>query len=158
MAKLPNIKLLVLDVDGTLTDAGVYVLEDGKQFKKFNARDGIGINEARKAGIEVGIISHSLVTGMVEARANMLRMKYFYVGQEPKLKILEKWKQELNLTSEQIAFIGDDINDKEIMQHVGVSACPSDAVPAIKDIATYQLNLAGGMGCVREFIDEYLLG
>ena len=157
MPKLPNIKLLLLDVDGTLTDAGVYVMEDGKQFKRFNARDGIGINEARKAGIEVGIISHSLVTGMVEARANMLRMKYYYVGQEPKLKILEKWKVELNLTKDQIAFIGDDINDKEIMQHVGVSACPSDAVDAIKKVATYQLKRAGGEACVREFIDEYLL-
>jgi 3-deoxy-D-manno-octulosonate 8-phosphate phosphatase (KDO 8-P phosphatase) len=157
MAKLPQIKLLLLDVDGTMTDAGVYVLEDGKQFKKFNARDGIGINEARKAGIEVGIISHSLVSGMVEARANMLRLKYFYIGQEPKLKILEKWRQELGLTNEEIAFIGDDINDREIMQHVGVSACPSDAVSAIKKVATYQLSLAGGQGCVREFIDEYLL-
>jgi YrbI family 3-deoxy-D-manno-octulosonate 8-phosphate phosphatase len=158
MAKLKDIKLLLLDVDGTLTDAGVYVLEDGKQFKKFNARDGIGINEVRKAGIEVGIISHSLVTGMVEARANMLRLKYFYVGQEPKLKILEKWKLEMGLSDNQIAFIGDDINDREIMQQVGASACPSDAVPAIKKIATYQLTLAGGQGCVREFIDEYLLG
>ena len=81
MARLENIKLLVLDVDGTMTDAGVYIMEDGTQFKKFNARDGIGIKLARKAGIEVGIISHSLVTAMVEARANMLGLEYFYIEQ-----------------------------------------------------------------------------
>ena len=157
MEKLPHIKLLVLDVDGTMTDAGVYIMEDGKQFKKFNARDGIGINEVRKKGLEVGIISHSLVTGMVEARANMLKLKYFYVGQEPKLHILEKWKAELGVIDDQIAFIGDDINDLDIMQQVGISACPSDAVPAIKKIANIQLQLPGGQGCVREFIDQYLL-
>ncbi len=156
MPVLENIKLLLLDVDGTMTDAGVYILEDGTQFKKFNARDGIGIKLARKAGIEVGIISHSLVTTMVEARANMLGLKYFYIGQEPKLTILEKWKAELGLTNEQIAFIGDDVNDAEIMEAVGVSACPSDALPAIKRIATYQLSKKGGDGCVREFIDDYL--
>lgn len=157
MPKLSHIKLLVLDVDGTLTDAGVYIMEDGTQFKKFNARDGIGINEARKAGIEVGIISHSLATGMVEARANMLKLKYYYVGQEPKLGILEKWRQELGISYDEIAFIGDDINDREIMLKVGVSACPSDAMEAIKSIAQIQLKLPGGKACVREFIDRYLL-
>ena len=144
MAKLDNIKLLVLDVDGTMTDAGVYVMEDGKQFKKFNARDGIGIKMARKAGIEVGIISHSLVTTMVEARANMLGMKYFYIGQEEKMVVLEKWMEELNLSLDQVAFIGDDVNDFDIMSKVGTSACPVDAVPKIKEIASVQLNKKGG--------------
>ena len=157
MARLDQIKLLLLDVDGTLTDAGVYVLEDGSQFKKFNARDGIGIKLARKAGIEVGIISHSLVTGMVESRAEMLGMKYVYVGQEPKMNVLRDWMKELNLTAQEVAFIGDDVNDAAIMDFVGVSACPSDAVKAIKAIATYELTLKGGEGCVREFIDQYLL-
>lgn len=158
MGKLKNIKLLVLDVDGTLTDAGVYVMEDGKQFKKFNARDGIGIKLAMKAGIQVGIISHSLVATMVEARANALGLKYFYIGQEEKLLVLERWLDELNLTMDQVAFIGDDVNDYEIMSKVGTSACPSDALPTIKKIAQIQLSKEGGAGCVREFIDDYLLG
>lgn len=157
MAKYSNIRLLVLDVDGTMTDAGVYIMEDGKQFKKFNARDGIGIKLARKAGIEVGIISHSLVTAMVEARANMLGLKYFYIGQEEKIKILEQWLEELGITLEDVAFIGDDVNDFQIMSKVGVSACPSDALEKIKQIATVQLEKKGGDGCVREFIDNYLL-
>lgn len=157
MAKLPNIKLLVLDVDGTMTDAGVYILENGSQFKKFNARDGLGIRQAMKAGIEVGIISHSLSTAMVEVRAKMLGLNYFYVGQAAKVEVLEEWKKTLGLTDNQIAYIGDDINDLEVMQQVGTSACPADAVSAISEIAKINLSKKGGEGCVREFIDTYLL-
>ena len=157
MAKLENIKLLVLDVDGTLTDAGVYILEDGMQFKKFNARDGIGIMNAMKAGIEVGIISHSQTSTMIETRANMLKMKYYHIGPEPKLDILAKWEKELSLAPSQIAYIGDDTNDLEIMNYVGTSACPSDAISTILENADIQLSKKGGSGCVREFIDTYLL-
>jgi 3-deoxy-D-manno-octulosonate 8-phosphate phosphatase (KDO 8-P phosphatase) len=152
-----DIKLLVLDVDGTMTDAGVYIMENGQQFKKFNARDGIGIKMAIKQGIEVGIISHSLVTEMVDARAKMLGMKYVYIGQDPKLEVLKKWQASLKIASRQIAFIGDDVNDMDIMKAVGIAACPADAVEAIKAISHIQLSKKGGEGCVREFIDEYLL-
>lgn len=152
-----GIKLLVLDVDGTMTDAGVYIMEDGSQFKKFNARDGIGIKLAMKAGVEVGIISHSLVTAMVEARANMLGLNYFYIGQEEKMDVLDRWMKEMNLTIDQVAFIGDDVNDYDIMSKVGVSACPSDALPAIQKIAKIKLEKKGGDGCVREFVDNHLL-
>ena len=157
MPKLENIKLLVLDVDGTMTDGGVYIMEDGSQFKKFNAKDGLGIQRAMKAGIEVGIISHSLITAMVEARANMLGLNYFYVGQDSKLAVLEKWKTKLNLSDNEIAFIGDDLNDLEIMKQVGTSASPADAVSEISKIANIHLSKKGGEGCVREFIEMYLL-
>lgn len=157
MDESKNIKLLVLDVDGTMTDAGVYVMEDGKQFKKFNARDGIGIKMAMKAGVEVGLISHSLVTAMVESRANMLGMKYYYIGQDSKVDVLEKWVKELGITKEEVAFIGDDVNDLEIMEAVGFTACPSDAVDKIKKTADIILSKGGGQGCVREFIDDHLL-
>lgn len=152
-----DIKLLVLDVDGTMTDGGVYVMEDGKQFKKFNAKDGMGIKLAMKAGVEVGIISHSMITAMVESRANMLGMTYYYIGQEPKIDILNKWIKELGISTEQVAFIGDDVNDLEIMQLVGVAACPSDAVDEIKKISDVLLLRKGGEGCVREFVDQHLL-
>lgn len=157
MKKAKHIKLLILDVDGTMTDAGIYIMEDGRQFKKFNARDGIGIKLALQAGIEVGIISHSLVTEMVSARANMLGMKYTYVGQRPKLEVLEEWQRDLGLKDEEIAFIGDDINDYHIMQKVGFCACPADAVDQIREIADVVLTKKGGEGAVREFIDQYLL-
>ncbi len=152
-----KIKFLVLDVDGTMTDGGIYVLEDGSQFKKFNAKDGMGIKLAIKSGIEVGIISHSHTTEMVNSRANMLGMKYIYVGQEPKLKILENWLEEMDISLSEVAFIGDDVNDLSIMQVVGHTACPSDSVKEIKAIAKVILKCKGGEGAVREFIDEHLL-
>jgi len=154
--KLENIKLLILDVDGTLTDGGVYVTEDGKQFKKYNAKDGLGIKELVKTGFEVGIISHSMISEMVTSRANALGIQNCYVGSENKVKVLEEWCLRLNIKKDQIAFIGDDINDLEIMQTVGVSACPSDAHSKIMQIADIILQKKGGEGAVREFIDEYL--
>ena len=155
--KLENIKLLILDVDGTLTDGGVYVTEDGKQFKKYNAKDGLGIRELVKSGFEVGIISHSMIAEMVTSRAKALGIQNCYVGMENKLKVLNGWCDTLNLKKEQIAYIGDDINDLEIMQAVGVSACPSDAHKRIMEIADIKLQRKGGEGAVREFIDEYLM-
>jgi 3-deoxy-D-manno-octulosonate 8-phosphate phosphatase (KDO 8-P phosphatase) len=152
-----DIKFLILDVDGTMTDGGVYVMEDGKQFKKFNAKDGMGIKMAMKAGIEVGIISHSHITKMVESRAEMLGLKYVYVGTESKLEILRQWIYKFNVTKRQVAYIGDDVNDLEIMNEVGLAACPSDAVDSIKKISDVILSKKGGEGCVREFIDQYLL-
>lgn len=157
MEAAKKIKLLILDVDGTMTDAGVYIMEDGKQFKKFNARDGMGIKVAMKAGIEVGIISHSAIREMVESRAQMLGMHYCYVGTEPKVNIYKQWMKKLELTKEEVAFIGDDINDLEIMEAVGLAACPADAVDQIRKISKIILTKKGGDGCVREFIDDYLL-
>lgn len=155
--KLENIKMLILDVDGTLTDAGIYILEDGKQFKKFNARDGMGMRMAMKANIDVGIISHSLVSEMVDSRANALGLKHWYVGTKEKSEVLAEWLDDLKIDPEHIAFIGDDINDLDIMSKVGISACPSDAVPAVISVVDIVLDLKGGEGCVREFIDNYLL-
>ena len=152
-----NIKLLVLDVDGTMTDAGVYIMEDGSQFKKFNARDGMGIKLAMEAGIEVGIISHSSVRGMVEGRAHMLGLHYCYVGDKSKVEIYKQWMRKMQLKKEEVAYIGDDVNDLEIMKMVGIAACPADAVDEIKKIANILLSKKGGEGCVREFIDQYLL-
>lgn len=155
--KLDKIKFLVLDVDGTLTDAGIYILDDGRQFKKFNARDGIGIRQARKAGIEVGIISHSLNSDVVDSRANMLDLKYWYVGNDEKSEILQKWIEEMDIYPDNVAYIGDDINDMNIIRMVGISACPSDAVRAVISNVDIVLEQKGGDGCVREFIDKYLL-
>ena len=152
-----QIKLLVLDVDGTMTDGGIYITESGEHFKKFNAKDGMGIKLAERAGITVGIISHSYVANMITSRANTLGLKYFYVGQESKLDILKKWMEELQLEAKEVAFIGDDLNDLEIMQYVGIAACPADAVKKIQQISDCVLTRKGGEGAVREFIDEYLL-
>lgn len=157
MDKLQNIKLLILDVDGTLTDGGVYITEKGEQMKKFNAKDGMGIKVAMKKGIEVGIISHSMISEMVKNRAEMLGMTYYYIGQRPKLEVLDEWLAQSSLSYEEVAFIGDDINDLELIEKAGVSASPADGVKAVKEKVDIVLSLKGGEGCVREFIDEYLL-
>ncbi len=155
--KLKKIKMLVLDVDGTMTDAGIYVNEDGSQFKKYNARDGIGIMRLMKKGIDVGIISHSLSEKMVTTRSNMLGMKHQYVGQEDKAVVLKQWSEKLGIALDEFAFMGDDVNDLSIMQLVGVSVCPADALPDVISYVDIVMEMKGGEGCVREFIDKYLM-
>ncbi|MEQ8809230.1 MAG: HAD-IIIA family hydrolase [Imperialibacter sp.] len=152
-----NIKLLILDVDGTLTDGGIYIMEDGSQFKKFNSRDGMGIRLLQKAGIEVGIISNGKTTSMVQARADMLRITRVYVGEAKKMDVLDAWMEEMGIGLGQVGMVGDDINDLPVMEKVGLSACPADAVKAVKEKADIVLQLKGGEGCVRELIDNYLL-
>lgn len=155
--KLARIKLLLLDVDGTMTDGGVYILDDGRQFKKFDAQDGMGIKLAIKAGVEVGIISHSGSSDMIFTRAKMLGIQHCYVGQEEKSKILEEWCVKNNWEKDEIAFIGDDVNDLGIMSEVGFTACPSNAVSEVKNFVDLVLAKAGGEGSIREFVDIHLL-
>lgn len=152
-----SIKLLVLDVDGTLTDGGVYISEKGEQSKKFNVKDGMGIVQLKKAGTEVGIISHSSVSDMISNRANTLKLKYVYVGQKPKLEVLSEWIQEMQLTLEEVAYMGDDINDLDIIEVCGLTACPTDAMGIVKEKVDHVMTIKGGEGAVREFIDNYIL-
>tara|TARA_B100000965_G_scaffold181754_1_gene151681 strand:+ start:8405 stop:8887 length:483 start_codon:yes stop_codon:yes gene_type:complete len=153
---IPKIKMLIVDVDGTLTDGGVYVDENGKETKKFNAKDGIGMMELQKNGVEVGIISNSERGGAILSRAKYLGIKHIYIGDDPKQKILENWITSKNITLADVAFIGDDINDLGIINMVQFSACPKDAVDLIKKKVSIILNTCGGDGCVREFSDLYL--
>ena len=149
-----EIQFLVLDVDGTLTDGGMYISEKGDEMKKFNTKDGMGIKRLMKTGIDVGFISASISKQIVYKRAEMLGVKYCYAGDEDKTKILQQWLDNLNIDIKQVAFIGDDINDAKIMRHVGLSACPQDALGELKEIANIVLEKKGGQGCVREFIDR----
>ncbi|MBI2258333.1 MAG: HAD hydrolase family protein [Flavobacteriia bacterium] len=155
--KLKNIKFLVLDVDGVMTDAGMYYTENGDQIKKFNAKDGMGIQQLLKNNIEIGIISSGFYGKTIEKRAEILKIKYCYVGREEKISILKNWMNELHLDWENIAIIGDDVNDLDIMSMAGFSACPSDSVVQVKKVVNLTLNKKGGEGCIREFIDYYFL-
>ncbi len=147
--------MIIADVDGTLTDGGVYITENGDEFKKFNAKDGLGIKLLLAQGYKVGIISASHSRKMVLKRAEMLGLSHCYVGQEAKTKILDLWCQELGLHYDEVAFIGDDINDKGIMEVVGLAVCPADAVDIIKNIAHIVLEKNGGEGCFRELVDKH---
>ncbi|MEX2483603.1 MAG: HAD-IIIA family hydrolase [Brumimicrobium sp.] len=155
--KIKKIKLLILDVDGVMTDAGMFFTENGDQFKKYNAKDGMAIMALSKIGVEVGIISSGFKLEMVKARAELLKINHLYVGRDPKIGVLNQWCDKLNISHDEVAIIGDDINDLPIMKEVGFSACPSDAVLKVKETVDLVLQTRGGKGCVREFIDFYLL-
>ncbi len=155
--KAARIKMLILDVDGTLTDGGIYIDANGVQAKKFNIRDGMGITLLQAAGLNVGIISHSRAQTILDERARMLGIQYVYSGKESKLEVLTKWTEELSISLEEMAYIGDDVNDIEVLQSVGLSACPSDAHFSVINIVDVVLQREGGKGCVREFIDRFLI-
>lgn len=156
MINTEKIKMLVLDVDGTMTDGRINVTEEGHQFKQFHARDGLGIRMLIKKGIRVGIVSHSFSGGAIQARGQMLGISHIYTGLEEKDTILEKWCTELDLDMQEIAFIGDDLNDIPAMKKVGVSACPANAAEEVISYVDLVLTKDGGEGCVREFIDKYM--
>ena len=153
---IPKIKLLILDVDGTMTDNGIYVDEKGIESKKYNAKDGVGIYELIKNNVKVGIISHSEKGDGIKSRASYLGINHCHVGNEPKEEILKKWIKKLEINLEDVAFIGDDINDLSIINIVGFSACPNDSSDPVKRKVSLVLNTKGGYGCVREFSDLYL--
>jgi YrbI family 3-deoxy-D-manno-octulosonate 8-phosphate phosphatase len=155
--QLAAIKLLILDVDGVLTDGGMYVSENGDQQKRFHTHDGMALLHLAKIGVEVGIISSGFTSNIVQSRAALLGIQKCYVGREPKLAILQEWCTELGIELSQVAIIGDDINDLEIMKNVGLAVCPANAVNAVKSQSHIILTKKGGDGCVREFIDTYLL-
>lgn len=157
ISKLKAIKLLVLDVDGVLTDGGMYFTESGDQFKKFNTKDGMAILHLTKNKFPVAIISSGFKADMVQRRAEMLGIQYCFVNRTPKIETLNSLCNELNLTLDNVAFIGDDINDLEVIKNVGFTACPRDAVNTIKSNVDVVLNKNGGDGCVRELIDFYIL-
>ena len=155
--KIAKIKLLVIDVDGVMTDGGMYFSETGDQYKKFNTKDGMAIIHLTKSNFQVAIISSGFKGEAVSKRAEMLGIQNCTVSRTPKIETLSRLCEEQGIGLENVAMIGDDINDLEVMQQIGLSACPRDAVNRIKKNSTIILNKNGGEGCVREFIDEYLL-
>lgn len=151
--KAKHIKLLITDCDGVLTDAGVYYGENGEVLKKFNIRDGMGVERLRKlASVETAIITGE-VSPSVAKRAEKLKITELHLGIKDKLAVLVQIMVNRNLTKNNIAYIGDDVNDIEIMQNVGLTACPSDAISFTKEVADYICENKGGEGCFREFAE-----
>ena len=151
-----NIQLLILDVDGVMTDAGMYYSENGDVLKKFNAKDGMGILQLTKNNFQVGVISSGFKGQLVKQRAEILKIQHFYLGREHKLVILHEWCVALGISLKQVAMIGDDVNDLEVMQEIGYSACPSDASKAVLSVVDCVLTKKGGEGCIREFIEDIM--
>ena len=148
-------KMLVMDVDGTLTDGRLYYSADGEALKAFDVKDGYGIVSFIQAGgIPVVITGRS--SEIVEQRCKELGMREIYQGVSNKLDCLERVAKQHNISSESIAYIGDDLNDLECMSFSGLSACPKDAVEAVKIAVDYVCTHSGGRGAARELID-YLM-
>lgn len=152
-----KIKLFITDVDGVLTDAGMYYSQKGDEFKKFNTHDGMGFELLRKHGVKTVIIT-SEKTKIVGNRAKKLKIDYLYQGIKDKLSIAKKLCKLESINLNQIAYIGDDINDLVLLAESGIAACPQNAVKEVKNIPNIiQLKKSGGDGAVREYI-EYLIG
>jgi len=147
-----NVKLFISDVDGVLTDAGMYYSENGDELKKFNTRDGKGFDLLRKAGIKVGIIT-SEDTKIVADRAKKLKIDLLHQGVREKGFLLKKILTEMNISPKDTVYIGDDINDLPVLKAVGFSACPADAVQNVQKVVNYICQKKGGEGCVREVAD-----
>ena len=154
-----KVKLFLTDVDGVLTDGGMYYSETGDELKKFNTRDGMGFHLLREAGIKSGIITTEN-TQIVERRAAKLKVDYVYQGKNTggKLQTAMEICRKEGITLAEAAYIGDDINCYDLLCNVGMAACPADAVEKIKTIPNIKiLRKKGGEGVVREFI-ELILG
>jgi 3-deoxy-D-manno-octulosonate 8-phosphate phosphatase (KDO 8-P phosphatase) len=151
--KAQKIKLLITDCDGVLTDAGVYYSADGEELKKFNLRDGMGVERLRKvAGIDTGIMTGEN-SPIVSKRAEKLQISHLYLGIKDKAKCLAEILDLHNIQSDEIAYIGDDLNDYEVIGMAGLTASPSDGASLIKERVDYICTLPGGAGAFREFAE-----
>ncbi|MFA3784072.1 KdsC family phosphatase [Melioribacteraceae bacterium 4301-Me] len=148
-----KIKLLLTDCDGVLTDTGVYYSHNGEVMKRFSVRDGMGVERLRQlANVEVGILTGEN-TGAVKSRAQKLKLNEVHLGALNKAEVLKDILQRRNLTPEEIAFIGDDANDVEIMKMVGLTACPADATKFALKVADIVVESKGGYGAFRDFAE-----
>ena len=154
--KAEKIKVVLTDVDGVLTDTGIYYGQDGEAFKRFSIRDGMGVERLRKyAGIETIIVTGEN-SNTVKTRAEKLKMKEFYLGVNKKEEVLEIIKKKNGFEKDNIAYIGDDANDYEVMQLCGFTATPNDGLSFIIEIADYVCETKAGYGAFREFAELIL--
>jgi len=155
MAKKKLPKLVLTDIDGVWTDGGMYYDQTGNEWKKFHTYDSAGVLLCHKNNIPVGIITGE-ETDIVKRRAEKLQVDFIYQGVKNKLEIAEKICAELNISLNDVAFIGDDLNDVELMERVRISATPSSAPTFIQKIASFITKKSGGEGAFREFVETIL--
>ncbi len=151
-----QIRLLICDVDGVLSDGLIYQGNQGEELKAFSVRDGYGIRCLLTAGIEVAIITGRSAK-LVEDRCQTLGITHLYQGQSDKLLAFEALLSKLSLTADRVAYIGDDLIDWPVMAQVGLSVAVADAHPLLLPKADYVTRIAGGRGAVREVCDLVLL-
>jgi 3-deoxy-D-manno-octulosonate 8-phosphate phosphatase (KDO 8-P phosphatase) len=154
--KAKKLKLLILDVDGVLTDGRLFFDDFGKEYKCFHARDGHGIKLLRQSGVEVAVIS-GRKSNSVELRMRSLGIQFVYQGHEHKLAAFQEMLQVLNIEPEQTAHVGDDVLDLPVMLRAGLAVAVQDAHFAVKQRADWCTHVPGGQGAVREVCDLIML-
>jgi len=154
--KAANIKLLLLDVDGVLTDGRIIIDDRGVESKHFHVRDGHGIVLLKRSGIEVGFIT-GRSSPVVGQRAKELQVTLLFQGVQDKLRVYERIKKKRGLSDGQIAYVGDDIVDIPVLRRVGLAVMVSDGSAELKPIADYVTVARGGMGAVREVAELILM-
>jgi YrbI family 3-deoxy-D-manno-octulosonate 8-phosphate phosphatase len=152
---LREIRLFATDVDGVLTDAGMYYSESGDEWKKFNTRDGMGIKLLQKAGLVTAIVTQER-TRLVARRAEKLAIPELHQGVMDKLSVIRDMAIRHGIPLRQVAYIGDDVNDIEALQAVGFSAAPADGLPQVLEIVDHVCRQKGGEGAVRELAEMIL--
>jgi len=152
---LRNIRLFATDVDGVLTDAGMYYSESGDEWKKFNTRDGMGIKLLQRAGLITAIVTQER-TKLVARRAEKLAIPELHQGVMDKLSVIRDMAARHGITLKQVAYIGDDVNDLEALKAVGFSASPADGLPQVIEAVGYVCSKKGGEGAVREIVEMIL--
>ena len=153
--KLKNIRLLLLDVDGVMTDGGIIYDANGLESKRFNVKDGHGIKMLQRYGVEVGIIT-GRTSIVVDNRARELGISLVYQGSLKKIDSYEEIKAKTGLEDEQIAYMGDDIIDVPVLRRVGFSASPLDGLSEVLGVVDFVATRSGGCGAVREVCDHIL--
>lgn len=152
---LQRITTFIFDYDGVMTDGTVYMDSNGDPLRTSNVKDGYALQLAGKLGFHLAVISGAVVTNITK-RLNMLGVHDVFTGIPDKVVKLEEYMEQYDLKPEEIVYVGDDIPDLKVMQHVGVAACPADAAPEIRQICHYVSGCPGGRGCVRDIIEQTL--
>jgi len=155
MERARKVELLVLDVDGVLTDGGLYYGPEGEALKRFDVKDGHGIVLCRDTGLPSAILT-ARTSRAVEVRAKELRIPFVLQGERDKKVGLEKLLERCGLTADKLAYIGDDVNDLPVLSRVGFAAAPADARPEVKEHVHYVCESRGGHGAVRELCEVLL--
>lgn len=148
-------KLILTDIDGVWTDGSMYYTENGDEIKRFHTYDSAGVLLAHLHSIPVGIITGE-TTKMVERRAAKLKVDYLFQGIKDKLTVVKGLCDELGITLSDVAYIGDDLNDVEVLRSVGITGVPASAPEYIKVFANVKLSKKGGEGAFREFVEKVL--
>lgn len=149
LAKAAQIKLVVFDVDGVLTDGSLFVGDDGQEYKAFHSRDGLGMKMLRQSGVEIGIIT-ARTSEVVKHRMENLDIQHVYQGRLDKLTAIKELLAKLELSFEQTAYVGDDVVDLPVMTQVGLAIAVQDAHPLAKQHAHWQTPHGGGRGAARD--------